>query len=792
MPAFAALVVTGNRTYDVVHEVFDLVQQLPVALFGNEDAMTNIWHYFILGLGVYLLLRVGRGTSWLTGLFGAFSTIFSTWIITYVMIGHNTKVFAIMTMPYIFLAVEKLRTEKMNWKTTVLWAAILGISVHFLLESTHMQMVFYIFLALLIYFVYNLIADLLHKSGAVATIRTGVIALAMVGLAFAMSADRYMATLGYEPYSIRGSAPIVDTRAEGLQGEKKAASSSAGVDKSGGLDWNYATQWSFSPGEMITFIAPAWFGYGKMPLALAGSDTPVETYWGQMPFTDCANYTGIVVFVLAIIGIFALWKRDRLVAPLAIISVFALLLSFGGTMPVLFGPMFHFFPMFNKFRAPSMALVLMQLSFPIIAALMLEEIFKVWKNRDRDESAQLEKYFKYAMYAAAVLLVIFLVGRGGFEGGLKSDMAKSGKLPSENGQLFDDLASIALNDAAIGMMFALVICTGVFLFFKKNVFSPVVLGLGIFVLSAIDLWRVDNRRFDVTTRTDYENVFADHDYVNFMKQDKSLYRVFDYGAAMSNVTVSWGMQTIAGYHAAKMRSYQDVVDVTGDGNGNAIANPFMWNLLNTKYILANGAFSNDRVHFVPVFQSREPAQSENGKPGQPMVVWENTQVLPRVFLANRYEVKQPLDMLHAMHDGTFNPREVVFFDKQPEGLGVLPGTPIDSVREHAEVTSYKNESVEIKATAAADRLLFMSDTWYPDWTATMDGKTVPIYKADYSFRAIRIPAGSHTISLTFYDPHYTTGRMVSLSANILAIAGLIVGFGSIVAGRKKKKEEADT
>ncbi len=789
MPAFAALVVTGERTNDIVHEIFDVIQQLPMALAGNSDAMAQIWHYFILGLGVYLLLRVGRKTSWLPALFGAFSTMFSTWIITYVMIGHNTKVFAIMTMPYIFLAVEKLRVEKLGWRTAVFWSAILGIAVHFLLESTHMQMVFYIFLALLLYFIVGLVTDLIRKSGVVSTIRAGVIALCMVGLAFAMSADRYMATLGYEPYSIRGSAPIVDTKTDAA----KSASSTAGVDKTGGLDWNYATQWSFSPGEMITFIVPAWFGFGKLPYS--GSElnvpegTPVPTYWGQMNGTDAANYTGIVVFFLALIGIVVLWKRDRLVPALAIISLFALILSFGGNLPILFGPMFHAFPMFDKFRAPMMALVLMQLSFPIIAALMLEEVYRVWKNRDRVEGLQLEKYFKYAMIVAGALLVIFLVGRGGFEGSIKSSIAKSGKpYVSTVAALSDLAASTAMNDAMICMFIAALACGLIWWFVKKQSISPLILGLAILLLTVIDLWRVDSRPFDVTTKADYENNFKDHDYDQFIKQDKSLYRVIDMNEPMSNVPVSYGFQTIAGYHAAKMREYQDVVDITGDGGGNAIVNPIMWNLLNTKYIIANGAVSQDQQRFVPVFQSREPAAAgQDGKPGQATLVWMNPQALPRVLLVPKYEIHAPLDILHAMHDGTFDPRQTVMFDKEPAGLGTLPGTPIDTTKERAVVTSYKNESVEIKATAATDRLMFMSDTWYPDWSATIDGKPTTIYKADYAFRAVKVPAGDHTIKFTFEDPRYATGKAISLTANILAIVGLIAGLGSVLTGRKKKE-----
>ncbi len=118
------------------------------------------------------------------------------------------------------------------------------------------------------------------------------------------------------------------------------------------------------------------------------------------------------------------------------------------------------------------------------------------------------------------------------------------------------------------------------------------------------------------TKDDYASNFQTHDYLQFIQQDKSLYRVTDLTEQQpSNALVSYGIQTAGGYHAAKMREFQDVVDETGNMQGNGIFNPFMFNLLNTKYIIANGGLSEDRTRFIPEFQSKEPPPaSENGKP----------------------------------------------------------------------------------------------------------------------------------------------------------------------------------
>jgi len=781
MPAFAGLVVTGERTYDLVHEIFDVIQSIPVAIIPNHSDMVNIWHYFVLGLGMFLLLRVTRKSSRMAALFAAIAAMFSTWIITYVMIGHNTKIFAVMTMPYIFMGIEMLREKGLSWQKIVLWSAVLAISFHFLLESTHMQMAFYIFLAILLYYIYSVIAGIVKKENVGPLIRSGVLALVMVGLAFAMSADRYLATLGYEPYSIRGAAPIVEK-------QDAKASSTSGVDKSGGLDWDYATAWSFSPQEVVTFFVPAWYGFGKLPagnnITNVDPDTRIHTYWGQMNGTDAANYTGTIVLFLAVIAIATLWKKDRLVGPLAIISLFAILLSFGGNLPVLFGPMFNYFPVFNKFRAPMMALVLMQLSFPILAALCLDHVLKVWKSGTREETEKLQKTFKLGIYAAGALLAVFYI-MSGFGSSLRSSINASGKYQAYPEQLRGAITDIAVgaatSDILICMLIAAAGCALIYFFLKKKL-SPAALGIGILLLTVIDLWRVDYRPMEVTTRDEYASHFTSHDYVDFIKQDKSLYRVLDMNNPVSNVPASWGMQTIAGYHAAKMRPYQDVVDVTGkQGQGNVIFNPFMWDLLNTKYIIADGALTEDQTRFTPVFQSRE-----NSGQKQSTIVWQNPSVLPRAFLVNRYEVKPKLDILNAMRDGTFNPRDVVFFDEQPKDIGTLAQQPVDTAQESAAITSYKNEEIEIKTKTAGDRLVFMSDTWYPDWSATIDGKEAPIYKANYTFRAIKVPAGEHTIKITYYDPKYAQGKTLSLITNILALGGLALGAVVAISARKKK------
>jgi hypothetical protein len=432
-----------------------------------------------------------------------------------------------------------------------------------------------------------------------------------------------------------------------------------------------------------------------------------------------------------------------------------------------------------------MALVLMQIAFPIIAAITLEKLLEIWKSDNAEDKARVGNWFKYGLYAAGALLLIFVAGRSAFSSSISEGIAKSGKLPAQYAPLKDLAISTAMNDAMICMIFAAIAC-GLAWYMMKGKVSPLVVGLSILALSLVDQWRVGSRPMEVTTRSEYASVFNSHDYVEFIKQDKGTYRVLDLNEPTSNVTASWGLQTPAGYHAAKMRAYQDVVDVTGKANGNLIYNPIMWDLLNTKYIIADGAISEDQARFNPVFQSKEPAKAgQDGKPGQSTIVWENPKALPRAFFVRTSKVQDSLQTLYAMRDGSFDPRDVVFLSKDAPELASASQNPIDS-SERIDIAKYANEDVEYKTTASADRIMFISDTWYPNWTATIDGKVTPIHKANYAFRAIKVPAGQHTVKFTYDDPRYDTGKSVSLASNVLVLLGLALGIAGATVFPKKK------
>ena len=221
-------------------------------------------------------------------------------------------------------------------------------------------------------------------------------------------------------------------------------------------------------------------------------------------------------------------------------------------------------------------------------------------EKRRAEDSRLQKYFKFALYASGAFLVISVVFRGvitsSVTGGIQAAIQR-GKLPQGYDSLKDFISSTAANDALIGALLATAACLLVYFFLKRKL-SPLIVAVGILALTVVDQWRIDSRPMQIETKDDYASNFQTHDYLQFIQQDKSLYRVTDLTEQQpSNALVSYGIQTSGGYHAAKMREFQDVVDETGNEQGNGIFNPFMFNLLNTKYIIANGSLSRRPLAF---------------------------------------------------------------------------------------------------------------------------------------------------------------------------------------------------
>ena len=354
--------------YDLSHAVWVTLRDALYLLFSGNDVWAIVLFYIIFAFSFYFLMEY-KFKDKLIALYSALAAVFITPIIQMIIVGHNSKLIAVMMFPAILLMLEKLYdiiTEgkiKENIFRIMLYFGILVFFIHVQMSSNHVQMLFYFFSALGIYMVYRLVFNLVKKIDFKPALITMILFGVAVGLSASMYADSYLSSREYNKYSIRGVPAITQS-----PGEQKT---------NGAADYEYSTNWSFSPEEVMTFLVPYWVGFGDVEVK--GQRT--NTYWGQMPFNTMPMYFGVVTILLAFIGIYYYFKKSALVQSMVIISILSLLLSFGRTWPLLYDILFYNLPYFSSFRAPVMIHILINVAFVVLAAFGIRSIIDITKDK---------------------------------------------------------------------------------------------------------------------------------------------------------------------------------------------------------------------------------------------------------------------------------------------------------------------------------------------------------------------------------------------------------------------------
>jgi hypothetical protein len=659
-------------------------------------------------------------------------------------------------LPFIFLFLEKLRI-----KFSLLNAALLIIAVHIMIEAGHLQMIFYSILALGLYLIYELIYSLTKKENVAGTLRAAIILIIAGGMAFIMSADRYFTTLEYTPYSTRGSAPIQQT-------------DDTRVTESGGHGYDYATMWSYSPDELFTFLVPSYFGFGHREY----EGQSLSTYWGQKESEDSPPYMGIIVFGLALIGFFA-FRHKPFVQFLFVLSIFATILSFGKNLPILYDLFYHNVPSFDKFRAPSMSLVLVHFAVPILAGYGITSIL-AWRKEYND---LIKKWLYSIMIIAGVFLLAGFIFSAAFEDSYISSLSSSDYF-SRLTQMYGDSAIAglkefvfdnAVSDWITNGVLALLVAVAIYLFVKNKLTKVTFLAL-LGIILVFDLWRVDYRRMDISEENVTDAAFGRYETLyGSLKEDKELFRIADFVAYPANVPAYFLLENVNGYHAAKMRVYQDILDVANPdqyaGSTSQLFNPFLWDMLNVKYIVLNQQLQGMQ----PVYQD----------PSLNAFLYYNQSYLARAFFVDSAIKAKPMDILLSLKNGEFDPQSIAYIeDDLPVRID-----PIGSGAS-AKVAEHQNHYIKIDVNATGNNLLFVSEIYYPPgWEAFIDGKKTDVYKTNYAFRSVIVPAGKHTVEFKYHSGSFETGRLLSIITNIIVVAGLIAG---IYIKRKKKIVEQET
>jgi hypothetical protein len=772
MPAYA--IGTANIWFNLINVIFSAIKTFFGSFFSVEYARWAIY-LIILGISSFMLMK-SLTKNTLVSLFTGIAASFSTGIIVFLYIGHVTKLTSLCFYPLIFLLL--LRFQK---KIRLIDFLILVITLQLFIQGFHAQIIFYIAFSVVIYYLYFLIRYLINKEkeNLARLFKSGFLVLGAVIIASLIQMDSFTQISEYTQYSTRGPKGII----ENTKGSD---------DKSGSDYYDYHTQWSFSPQEIMTFIIPSYYGFGnstyKGPLT-NGQEVDVNTYFGQMPFVDVAMYMGVLIFFLGMFAIFTRWK-EPFVQFLTILTGIALLISFGKNFPVLFDLLFYHLPSFDKFRVPSMILVIVQLNFPILAGLGIMKIIQIKEEKD----LKLQKAIKNIAFVFTALFVLSILLNSVLGGWFTERVTTyASSLQASKPQMAQQYTALA--DYSSGMftgdiIIAFIILAGAFwgaYLYLQSKFSKDIFVLVLIILATIDLWRIDARGSKYVDNPEINNMFETPNYVNVIKKqnDKEPFRIFNLkqdGSLGSynyneNYNAYFLLEDYYGYSGVKPRAYQDLIEVVGPVNETA------WRMLNVRYIITNSPAQ--LPGFQPIYQNEKE------------YIYKNNLALPRAYFVNKVENKKDIDVLNDMKANSFDPRNIAYVNDENVHVDLPDSTT------YVRFADYKNEKISLDVNASGNNFLFLGNNYMTKgmdikigsfqlfsselWKAYIDGRKSDIYRVNHGFMGIIVPKGIHKVEFIYNPTSFVLSKYVALILSTLTVLGLAITL--LIPALKKKKEK---
>lgn len=743
--------------------------EMPVKALGSNSAGA----VFTGMLMAYILFCI-MGVGFVPALLGAIAYSLSSYNIIIIDAGHVTKAWAIAYMPLVIAGIALAFRRKY-----LLSGLFMALGLALQLKSNHLQITYYT--ALLGVFVYIglLINDIRQKNIGGFFKATGMLA---AGVLIAV-----LCNLG-------GIYANYEMSKESTRGQSELSAPTDSEKKSSGLDKEYAFAWSYGKAETLSLLIPNINGGASGGMLSTDSNLykairsnapgaqldaqgiQAQTYWGDQPFTSGPVYFGAIICFLFVLGMIVI-KHPAKWALFAA-TIFFIFLSWGKNFEGFNDWFFYHFPMYNKFRAVSTALVVPALTMIIVAVWGLKEIFEETTDKHKHLSAL---YISTAITAGICLLLWIAPGIFGFTFTTEADGQWISQVPDwYYSALIADRKSLLSADALRSLIFILLSAGALLYTFKAKGSKQqlvVYASLALTVLVLADLWNVDKRylnndKFQSKLTYNADQPFPISPVDQIILQDKSAsYRVLNLNNPFNETRTSYYHKSIGGYHAAKLKRYQELIDfhlqpeinriITSfqTQNGDSIVASFKGNnalnMLNAKYII----YQND----------------------QPPL--ENPYVMGNAWFVNEYQFADNADKEIDAID-KIDIRSTAVLDKKYEeqlkGFSIIP----DSTA-HIELTEYKPNALKYKSSAKTEQLAVMSEVFYTNgWEAFIDGEAAEHYCADWTLRAIRVPAGEHEIEFRFTPHKYNTARTVATISSGLLVLLLIGGILSIFIKRK--------
>ena len=751
--------------------------------YGSTDLLTkaiyayhlwlpeNVWFVFAYLLGFYILLRAFDFRQHLAAL-GSIIWAFSTYFLIIIAAGHIWKVWALAYLPPMIAGIV------LAYRGKYLWGLLLtAVFSAFEINANHVQMSYY-YLFIILFMVIAWLVEAIRQQQMARFLRATAVCIAGAAIGVCVNLSNLYHTWQYSKESMRGKSELV-----------KANNAN---QTSSGLERDYITQWSYGIGETWTLLIPNTKGGASMPLsqnetAMKHADEnyvsiyqQIGQYWGEQPGTSGPVYVGAFVVMLFILGLFIV--KGPMKWALLAATVLSILLSWGKNFMGFTDFFLDYVPMYDKFRTVASILVIAEFTIPLLAMMALKKIF--------DEPELMKPRMKYVgisfLLTGGIALLFSLMPSAFFSGFVStSELHALQSLPPEHVQPIianlTEMRQAMFTSDAMRSFYIILVGTGILLAFMYGKLKKEwAIGI-ILILCLVDLWTVNKRYLNdemFVPKSEREAPQQKTQTDELILRDQTLdYRVLNLASNTFNENeTSYYHKSIGGYHAAKLRRYQEMIEqyinpemqalfgavseAAGDMtqvNGDSIC-PVL-NMLNTRYFIF-------------------PLEGGQTVPIQNPYAYGNAWFVDKLdYVNNANEEMAAVGKIDLRHQAVAD----VKFKAQ---LGEAVEQDTASV---VTITSYEPNRLTYDVNSGKGGVLVFSEIYYPEWTATVDGQPVELGRVDYLLRAIQIQPGKHQVELSFFPKSVSTTETIAYVAIVLLILTLL---GTIFLEYKNRKKLA--
>lgn len=755
--------------------------------------------FFIMMLGFYVFM-CSMGAKPLISAFSALIYALGSYNVIIITVGHITKAWA-MAMIAPILAGMILVFKRKYISGIIIFTLSLGLQIYF----NHIQITYYTLIAALILGITYLIYAIKEKQIKNFALSCGALIIAAV-IAIMPNSSHLALNAEYAKHTMRGGSELTIKANDNTNNNEK------------GLTIDYAYAWSYGVGETLTMLIPDFRGGGSSDnrweslaenrLQEIQSTQPAQashpqinqvvnqyagsTYWGEQPFTAGTVYFGAIVIFLSLLGFLLIKGAERWWLLFA--TIVSILMSWGSNFMILNEFLFNHLPLYNKFRTPSMILVIANVTLVITAFLGLKEFF----NKEIDNNKKTTSLFISGGIVGGFCLLCALLPDLFASFTSSQDSVFETMLGNSFIQaLYEDRKSAFTSDALRSFIFIAIAFVSLFLFAKDKLKKEIIVIVIIGIASVIDLWQVDKRyisndnykktyELEIQSTPALETIKADVEAKNI-----NHYRVYNMAVnTFNDASTSFYVPSIGGYHGAKLQRYQDIISfyltnpnyVQKDLNDTSLLktnqirqffytyqqqikcpNLQVLNMLDTKYFIL-------------------PVGQEGG------TAIENPEACGAAWFVENIKIVNTADEeILALND--FNPQHTAILNK--EFASQLQNKDFSNADQQATITLQespnKNPDLKIyKTKSTTSQLCVFSEIYYKEgWKAYIDGKEAPILRANYVLRALEVPAGEHTIELRCEPDTLKTFNIINLIGSILIVV-FVIGAIALPFIKKKK------